>query len=65
MTRLWADWQKRLNPRSLEALKDYAYGPLDPISANEIANQIIRYQGGLHSGIEMRALVYEVYGVAL
>lgn len=64
MTEPWSYWKQVLSRRSLEAFEDeMADGT--PWSADEVFDYIVRYEGGLASGHDVRRLVQEVYSVEL
>lgn len=62
-----ATWLKHLDPNHKEALEDMtpSYDYSDLMSASEVMDAIINWEGGIASGYGVRSLVEEVYGINL
>lgn len=60
------EWEEDLNPSEVEALHDnVSKDPNDKISANEVLDAIVDWEGGIASGYQIRSIVSRVYGVEL
>lgn len=61
-----AEWEKRLLSMDMEALRDYGHaGPEEDLTAEEVMDIIVDWNGGIASGYAIRALVARVYGKEL
>lgn len=66
MVRTWEEWRYNvLSAKSLEAFENVHWDDKENISADEILDRVVRYQGGVASGSEIRILVEEIYEVSL
>lgn len=65
MIKTWKEWRESLSAKSLEAFEDVCWSPEERLSANEILDHVVRYQGGVATGAEIRVLVAEIYGISL
>lgn len=60
------EWEEDLHPSEVEALHDQYYTePEDRISANEVLDAIVNWEGGIASGYHIRSIISRVYGVEL
>lgn len=60
------EWEEDLNLTEVEALHDnVSKDPNDRISANEVLDAIVDWEGGLASGYQVRSIISRVYGVEL
>ncbi len=61
-----SEWEERLLPIDMEALRDYGHaGPEEDLTAKEVMDIIVDWNGGIVSGYAIRALVARVYGKEL
>ena len=62
-----AEWMARLRNRYAVALAELtpSYELDDQLSAGEVLDAIVDYEGGIASGYQIRSLVEEVYGIEL
>lgn len=59
-------WEEELMPREVMALHDtYHTNPEETLTANEVLDIIVEWQGGLASGYHVRSVISRVYGKEL
>lgn len=61
------EWKEILLPSEYEALKEHIiYIPENcNLSANEVFDMIVDYQGGIASGYQIKSIISRVYGIEL
>lgn len=60
------EWKEWLFPREIMALEDYGHiNPEEELSANEVIDTIVEWEGGITSGYHLRSIVSRVYGIEL
>lgn len=60
------EWEKRLVPSDMIALSDYGHTRQEEeLTADEVLDIIVDWNGGVRSGYALRALVARVYGKEL
>lgn len=59
-------WEENLLPDEIEALHDYKHtSPWEPISANEVFETIVNWEGGLASAYQIKSIISRIYDVEL
>lgn len=65
MVKTFVQWKEDLLPREIEALEDNYVQPGDKLSANDVFEYIVSWEGGLASAYHIKSLISRVYGVEL
>lgn len=61
-----AEWEEILMPIEIEALHDtYHTNPEEILTPNEVLDIIVKWNGGLADGYDVRNIVKQVYGIEL
>ena len=63
--RTLGEWEEQLTPYEMQCLRDMGMNEETPYSAHEVMDNIIRYNGGMASGWEVRALIRSVFDIEL
>lgn len=65
-TKTVKEWKEKLQPAECEALDDMNYNNQEKrLSATEVFDQIVEWEGGLASGYHCRSIISRVYGIEL
>jgi len=59
------EWKKYLTPDHVTAVAENTRNYNGPLTRRDVFDMIVRYEGGIASGTEIRALLEEVYGLSL
>ena len=66
MTKTLKQWEEELHPAEIEALHDMCHtDPEERLTANEVLDAIVEWNGGLASGYHVRSVISRVYGKEL
>ena len=61
-----SQWEEILMPSEIEALHDnHITAPGEKLTANEVLDIIIEWEGGIATGYQLRSIVSRVYGIEL
>lgn len=60
------EWKEWLFSREMLALEDNGHiNPEEELSADEVMDMIVEWEGGIASGYSLRSIVSRVYGIKL
>ena len=61
------DWERILNPTEIEALHEtyYEIEPEETLSASEVLDAILEWNGGINSGYHILAIINRLYDTKL
>ncbi len=66
MEKTLKDWEEELMPIEAMALHDaYHTDPDETLTANEVLDIIVEWNGGIGSGYHIRSIISRVYGLEL
>lgn len=58
-------WKKILLPSEIEALTDYYQDENENLTPNEVMDTIIKWNGGISTGYEVRSMISRIYDIKL
>jgi hypothetical protein len=66
MTKTLKQWEEILMPAEVQALHDtYHTNPEEALTANEVLDIIVEWNGGIATGYHIRRIISRVYGKEL
>lgn len=58
-------WKEILLPSEIEALTDYYQDENENLTPNEVMDTIIKWNGGISTGYEVRSMISRIYDIKL